>query len=217
MNADASDPHANQPVLTTGAALAEAAGAAILLHGRGANAADILGLAEVVGRADIAWLAPDAAGHVWYNSRFMAPGVREEPHYASAHRLVGRLVSEVVKAGVPAGKLAIMGFSQGACLALDFVARNPRRYGAAIALSGGLIGERIAPGDYTGSLDGTPVFLGVSDVDAHIPLKRVQESAAILKALGGAVTLSVYPGAPHTIVNDEVEKVRVFLDRMTAG
>lgn len=216
MDQPRNDPHAGQPVLASGAPLAAAKAAMILLHGRGANAADILGLADVIDRPGFAYLAPDAAGNAWYRNPFMAPAVRSEPHLASALRLVARLVAEAGDAGIPPERVAVLGFSQGGCLALEFAARNPRRYGAVVGLSAGLIGERIAPEDYSGSLDGTPVFIGCSDVDPFIPLERVEQSAAIMKQLGGAVTQRTYPGAPHTIVPDEIEHIRRIADKMLA-
>jgi predicted esterase len=214
--AQGNDPHRDQPVLTAGAALNEAAGAMILVHGRGANAADILGVANVLRRPDLAYLAPEAAGHVWYPRPFMTPTEGNEPWLASALATVGRLVAHIEDAGIPTRRIAILGFSQGACLSLEFAARNARRYGGVLALSGGLIGETVDAARYPGSLDGTPVFLGCSDVDPFIPLARVQESTATMKKLGGDVVERIYPGAPHSIVPDEVEQVRRILDRMSA-
>lgn len=210
------DIHAAQPVLAAGESLDAARGAMIMIHGRGANAPDILGLARLVDRPGMAYLAPDAAGHVWYQSPFMSPGVRQDPGLPSALGVIQRLMAAAGEAGLPPERVALLGFSQGACLALEFAARNPRRYGAIIALSGGLIGERIAAADYSGSLDGTPVFLGCSDVDPFIPLQRVQDTAAIMGGLGAAVTLRIYPNAAHTIVNDEIDHIRAILDKMLA-
>jgi predicted esterase len=210
----AADPHAEQPVLTAGAPLAEARGAMIMLHGRGANAADIIGLEQVIDRPQIAYLAPDAAGHAWYPRPFMTPAAGNEPYLTSAKNAVARLIAEAGAAGIPPERVAILGFSQGACLGLEFAARNPRRYGAVLALSGGLIGEGIAPEDYAGSLAGTPVFIGCSDVDPHIPLARVQESVVVMAHLGGDVTERIYPGATHTIVADEMAHVRRLVDLM---
>ena len=173
-------------------------------------------LARLVDRPGMAFLAPDAAGHVWYQSPFMSPGVRRDPGLPSALALIQRLIAAAGEAGVPPERVALLGFSQGACLSLEYAARNPRRYGAVLALSGGLIGETIAAGDYAGSLDGTPVFLGCSDVDPFIPLARVQETAAIMEGLSGAVTLRIYPNAAHTIVNDEIDHIRAILDKMLA-
>lgn len=212
----ATDPHRGQPVLTAGAPLAEAQGAVILLHGRGADAADIIGLARVIERPGLAYLAPDAAGHAWYPKPFMTPAADNEPWLSSAKGVVAHLIAEVGLAGIPHERTALIGFSQGACLSLEFAARNPRRYGAVIALSGGLIGDAIPTSAYAGSLAGTPVFVGCSDVDPFIPLARVQESAAVMAHLGAEVTERIYPHAAHTIVPDEIEHARRILDGMAA-
>jgi predicted esterase len=210
----ATDPHRGQPVLAAGAPLAEARGAVIMLHGRGADAADIIGLARVIDRPGIAFLAPDAAGHAWYPRPFMTPAAGNEPWLTSAKGVVAHLIAEIGLAGIPLERTALIGFSQGACLALEFAARNPRRYGAVIALSGGLIGDAIPTSAYAGSLAGTPVFIGCSDVDPFIPLARVQESAVVMAHLGGEVTERIYPHAAHTIVPDEVEHIRRIVDGM---
>jgi predicted esterase len=145
------------------------------------------------------------------------PVAGNQPWLASAIAVIDRLIADVGAAGIPPEWVALLGFSQGACLSLEYAARNPRRYGAVLALSGGLIGERITAGDYSGSLAGTPVLLGCSDVDPFIPLDRVVESAAIMKGLGGVVTERIYPGAPHTIVPDEIDHVRRILDSIGPG
>jgi predicted esterase len=212
MNPADDDPHRNQPVLTAGAEPANAKAAVIMIHGRGAGAADIIGLAEIIDRPALAYLAPEAMRRVWYPNPFMMPVAGNQPWLASAIAVIDRLIAEVGAAGIPPERVALLGFSQGACLSLEYAARNPRRYGAVLALSGGLIGERITASDYSGSLAGTPVLLGCSDVDPFIPLDRVVESAAIMKGLGGVVTERIYPGAPHTIVPDEIDNVRRILD-----
>jgi predicted esterase len=211
-----SDPHRGQPVLRAGADFGAAKAAMIMLHGRGADAADILGLSEVIGRSDIVYVAPEAAGHSWYPYSFLSPVERNEPGRSSALGVISLLVRTLGEAKLPPEKIAILGFSQGACLATEFVARNPRRYGGAFALSGGLIGETINPEDYTGSLEGTPVFLGCSDIDPHIPVERVKQSAEILRGLGGAATETIYPGMGHTIVEDEIAHVRRIVEAMVS-
>lgn len=208
---DQSDPHKDQPVLQAGADLSAAKGAMILLHGRGANAADILSLAELFERPDIAYLAPGAAANSWWPHPFLAPIARNEPYRSSALGVVAALVARLSEEGVPAERVVIAGFSQGACLALEFAARHPRRYGGVLAFSGGLMGSEINPEDYEGSLGGTPVFIGCSDVDPHIPLRRVEETAEIIRRLGGEVTLRIYPGMGHTINEDEVTNAREIL------
>ena len=210
------DPHRGQPVLEAGAPLAEAAGVVIMVHGRGADAADIIGLASAVDRPKLAYLAPDAAGHVWYPRPFTAPQATNQPYLGSALNLIGRIFADLAEGGIPAERVLLLGFSQGACLSLEYAARNPRRYGGVAALSGGLIGDAIVPTSYPGSLAGTPVFLGCSDVDQFIPLGRVHESTAAMKHLGGDVTERIYRGGAHTIVQDEIENVQRILDRMVS-
>jgi predicted esterase len=213
---DPYDPHRGQPVLRAGADFGLAKAAVIMLHGRGADAADILGLSEVIGRKDIVYVAPEAAGHSWYPYSFLSPVTRNEPGRSSALGVVSLLVRTLGEAKLPPEKIAILGFSQGACLAAEFVARNPRRYGGAFALSGGLIGETIKPEDYSGSLADTPIFVGCSDVDPHIPVERVKQSAEILRGLSGAVTETIYPGMGHTIVDDEIGHVRRIVGTMVS-
>ena len=202
------DPHAGQPVLSAGAPLAEARAAMLLLHGRGASADDILRLADEWDAPGMAFLAPQAAGGSWYPQRFLAPLAANEPWLSSALARVGAVLAQITAAGVPLDRTILLGFSQGACLALEFAARNARRYGGVAGLSGGLIGPDDAPRDYAGSLAGTPIFLGCSDVDFHIPRERVQESRRVLAALGGDVTERLYPGMGHTINRDEIAAVQ---------
>jgi len=212
---DPGDPHRGQPVLQAGADLAEAKAAMIMLHGRGADAADIIGLSRIIAESEIAYLAPEAASHTWYPYSFLAPVEDNEPGRRSALGVIGGLIAEAGKAGtLPPERIALLGFSQGACLALEYAARNPRRYGAVLALSGGLIGEAVTRDDYGGSLDRTPVFVGCSDVDPHIPLERVKRSAEIMRALDADVTERIYPGMAHTIVEDEVAHVRRIVASM---
>jgi predicted esterase len=189
----------------------------IMIHGRGANAADILSLSDVFGRRDIACFAPEANGHTWYPRPFTAPVDQNEPHLSSALRAIARLLAEIARGGILPHKVVLLGFSQGACLALTFAARNPMRFGGVVALSGGLIGASPNPAEFTGSLAGTPVFIGCSDVDPHIALARVQRSTEIMRGLGGEVTEHIYPGLGHTINEDEVENVRAILDQLTAA
>lgn len=211
---DPANPHKGQPVLHAGAGLDEASAAVIMLHGRGADAANILSLAKNFGRPDIAFLAPEAAGNTWYPQSFLAPVSENEPGRTSALELIADILGLLITREILPERIALLGFSQGACLALEFAARQPDRYGAVVALTGGLIGAAIDPADYPGSLEGTPVFIGSSDVDPHIPLDRVRESTAVLQAMGGDVTERIYPGMGHTINEDEVEHVRALIDRM---
>jgi predicted esterase len=206
------DIHGGQRVLRAGAELGKARGAAILIHGRGATAGSILGLAEALARPDFHYLAPQAAGNTWYPYPFMEPRGANEPHLSSALLRMLRLVEELGAAGMPAERVAIIGFSQGACLASDFAVRHPRRYGGIGVLSGGLIGSTIDPEDYVGSLAGTPVFVGCSDVDGHIPVERVKLTSAILGGLGASVTERIYPGMGHSVNEDEIAHLQAMLD-----
>lgn len=207
----AEDPHAGQPVVARGRPLEEADAAVVLLHGRGASAQDILTLADAIGRPDFAYLAPQAFGDTWYPYGFMQPTERNEPWLSSALEFVGRVVERVNDAGIGTDHMLLLGFSQGACLTLEYVARHARRYGGVAALTGGLIGPDGAPRDYAGSLDGTPIFIGSADPDPHIPVQRVEESAAVLASMGAAVTTRIYPGMGHTVSEDELEHVRALM------
>jgi phospholipase/carboxylesterase len=198
-------------VLTSGAPLDRARAAVVLLHGRGGTAEDILSLADALEAPDLAWVAPQAPGHTWYPLSFLAPIAQNEPALSRALATVGSVVGSIAQAGAPAERTVLMGFSQGGCLVLEYAARNARRYGAIVGLSAGLIGPPDTPRDYRGSLAATPVFLGCSDVDGHIPLWRVQESTRVLLALGAEVTERIYPGMGHTINDDEIAHVRRML------
>ena len=203
--------HQNQPVVRGGRPLAEAESAMILVHGRGASAENITDLADLLPHPGMAYLAPQAANDTWYPYSFMNPMEQNEPYLSSALARLESLVAEVEAAGIPAEKIVLAGFSQGACLASEFAARNARRYGGLLLFSGGLIGPPGTARSYDGSLDGTPVFIGCSDVDFHIPLERVRETTAVLTELGAAVTEKIYPGMDHTIIQDEIDQARHLL------
>jgi len=205
------DPHDGQPLLASGAPLATARAAMIMVHGRGASAEDILTLAPAFGRSDVAYLAPQASGGTWYPFGFMSPIERNEPGISSGMRTIERVRARIAAAGIPAERTFFLGFSQGACLTTEYVARHAGRYGGVAGLSGGLIGPDGTPRDYAGSLDGTPVFLGCSDVDGHIPAERVRETADVLRRLGGEVTMRLYPGMGHSINADEIAAVKSML------
>jgi predicted esterase len=205
------DVHANQPVLRAGPAFSDARLVAILLHGRGAGAEDILGLSRGFTAPDVAYLAPQAADHTWYPYSFLAPLERNEPNLSSALRLIDHLLEDLQQQNVSLDKVALLGFSQGACLALEFAARHARRYAAVAALSGGLIGPPGTSRDYAGGLHGTPVFIGCSDVDPHVPVERVNESAEVLRRIGAVVDERVYPGMGHTLNEDEIGAVDALL------
>lgn len=207
-------PHQNQEVLRAGRPLAEARAAMILLHGRGASASDILELGILLGGDQFALLAPQAANNTWYPYSFLAPIANNEPYLTSALQTVADLVNQVEAAGIPAGKIILAGFSQGACLTSEFAARNARCYGGLLLFSGGLIGPPGTPRDYPGSLGGTPVFIACSDIDAHIPLARVHETTETLTTLGANVTEEIYPGMGHTIIREELAQAQKIVDTM---
>jgi predicted esterase len=174
-------------------------------------AADILALAPELGVPGFAFVAPQAAGNTWYPYSFLAPLASNEPWLTSALKAVGRAFARVTAAGIPPERTLLLGFSQGACLTLEYVARHAQRYGGVAGLSGGLIGPDHTPRDYAGSLSGTPVFLGCSDVDPHVPASRVEESAEVLRRLGADVTARLYAGMGHTVNADELEAVRSMM------
>jgi phospholipase/carboxylesterase len=206
--------HQGQPLRQQGAPLGQATAAMVLVHGRGASAADILTLADELPHPSFSYLAPQAAGGTWYPNRFTAPLASNEPWLSSALQVLAETLAKVEQAGIPPERTVLLGFSQGACLALEFAARNARRYGGVVGLSGGLIGPDGTPRDYAGSLARTPVFLGCSDVDFHIPVGRVHESAEVLRRLGAEVDERIYPGMGHTVNLDELDAVRAILGRI---
>jgi phospholipase/carboxylesterase len=213
------DLHEGQPVLTSGPALGEGAGVMILVHGRGAGPESMAELARAHGVQGFTLLAPAAARNTWYPNSFLAPVDQNEPWLSSALGVLEALTDRVLAAGVPSERLVFMGFSQGACLASEFVRRTPRRYGALVAYSGGIIGPMgttwsLEPADLPGSLDGTPVFLGCSDVDHHIPVERVRETDRVFRAMGADVEMRIYPGMGHLVNRDELGFVKGLLERV---
>lgn len=206
------DPHRDQPVLLAGAPPAEAAGALVLLHGRGASAQDMLALARDLDRPRFAWYVPEAAGRQWYPYSLLEKLERNQSYLNSGLALLKRVLGRIEAVPVPAERVVWLGFSQGACLALEFAVRNARRYGGVVALSGGLLGPEGTPREYPGSLDGTPLFLASGDMDPHIPKRRVDESEAVLTRLGARVTRRVYQGLGHSTNPDEIAAVRAMLD-----
>src|SRR2546428_10174952 len=206
-------PHQGQPVMTAGEPLNRARAAMVMVHGRGASAESILDLAVELHQPGFAYLAPQAAGDTWYPYSFLAPLARNEPGLSSGLAAIANVLAQHAQSCIPLERTMLVGFSQGACLVLEFVARNARRYGGVAGLSGGLIGPGGTPRGYPGSLAGTPVFLGCSDVDFHVPRERVQLSAQLLQRLGGNVTMRLYPGMGHTVNQDEVD----FMQGMMAA
>lgn len=211
------DLHGRQPVLSAGQPLGRARAAMIMLHGRGAGAQDILGLADALAHPGFAYLAPEAAGGSWYPYGFLSPIEHNEPYLSSALETIAGLLQNLEEAGMGAKQTMLLGFSQGACLALEFAARHARRYGGVAALSGGLIGPEGTSWDSRGSLSGTPILLACSDHDPHIPRDRVLESADVLRRMGGNVTARLYPELGHTINEDELRRVRAMMDELTPG
>lgn len=216
------DPHENLPVRAAGASLSEAAAAVVMLHGRGATAESILSLADVFDVEGIAYRAPQASNRTWYPNSFLAPLEANEPHLSSALRAVGRVLASLTSEGLEPARIVLLGFSQGACLASEFAARHPQRYGGLVLYSGGLIGNVQREGepphdkafDYDGSLQETPAFVGCSDRDPHIPPERVDQTAHVLQQLGADVTKRIYAGMGHTINDDEIAFARRLLTRL---
>ena len=203
--------HEGTIVATLGTPLADADTAVVMIHGRGDSAQGILGLAPAFAVDGPAFVAPEARNNTWYPQSFLAPFESNEPWLTSALESLGKVLAEVEAAGIPPKKTVLVGFSQGACLASEYVARNPQRYGGVAVLSGGLIGPEGTSRDYEGSLAGTPVFLGCSDIDFHIPVERVHESAEVLERMGADVTKKIYPNFGHSVNQDEVDYVREML------
>jgi phospholipase/carboxylesterase len=207
-----SSPHQNARVFESGLPLSEGRFAIILLHGRGGSAQEVLHLGQALKLEDVTFLAPEAAGHSWYPNSFMAPVASNEPWLSSALALIDSLVVRCQQAGIGTAKLAILGFSQGACLATEYVARYPRHYGALIALTGGLIGPLEAELHHDGSLAGTTALLSSGDPDPHVPWSRVEASAKELIAMGASVHLQRHPGRPHTILGEEINDARKLME-----
>jgi predicted esterase len=208
------DPHAGLPVLQAGAPLGDGRGVVVMVHGRGAGPANILDLVPRLDHPDFTYLAPTAAGRTWYPHSFMADTASNEPWLSSALRAVARVVTGVAERGVPKDRIVLLGFSQGACLTSEFAAAHAARYGGVIVFSGGLIGPPGTAWSYPGAFDGTPVFLGVSDVDAHVPRARVEETSVVLTRMGASVDMRIYPGMGHVVNDDEISAARALLDRV---
>lgn len=191
-------------IVSGGQPLESAKKVLILIHGRGATAEDILGLGNVLDVNDYALLAPQATNYTWYPQSFLAPVKMNEPWLSSAIALIDSVVNDLVQQGKTHEKIYFAGFSQGACLTLEYITRNARRWGGAAAFTGGLIGDRIYEENYNGDFGGTPIFVGSSDPDPHVPVERVQTSVEILRRMNATVTEKIYPGIGHTIITDEI-------------
>ena len=210
-----SGPHQNQPLKRYGAPLEKADAVMIMVHGRGATPESMFPLADAFNRPEVHYIAPAAANHTWYPHSFLAPVEKNEPGITSGLLAIRQIVAMLNKSGIPHRKIILLGFSQGACLALEFAARHPQRYGGVAGLSGGLIGPEVNTDDYGGDLKGTPVFLGCSTVDPHIPKERVDETASILTKLHARVTRKLYEGMGHTVNEDEIDRVEKMIGKTT--
>lgn len=209
-----SGPHQGQEVVTAGTPLDSAEAVVILIHGRGATARSIVQMGQEIHEDGLALLAPQAAGNTWYPQSFLAPVEQNEPGRTSGLEVIADLVETSNESGIPTEKILLLGFSQGACLASEFVARNPRRYGGLAALSGGLIGEAVDPGAFEGDLEGTPIFVGCSDVDPHIPIERVHVTTETFERLNGVVNERIYEGMGHGVNEDEIAAISDLIDSL---
>lgn len=210
-------PHEDQAVATAGPPPSEADAAMILVHGRNASPESILPLADLFRNDGVSYLAPAAAGNAWYPFGFMEETERNEPGISSGLQVLAGLVDRLEREGMPTSRVVLLGFSQGACLASEFAVRNARRFGGVVAYSGGLIGPPGTTWEYPGDFEDTPVFLGCSDVDAHIPRARVDESEEVFARMGADVTKRIYPGMGHTVNEDEIDFTRTLLRRLTGA
>lgn len=209
-------PHQGWPVFRKGEPLESAKAAMIMIHGRGATAQDILSLVDEIHTEGFAYLAPQASGYTWYPYSFLAPIDQNEPGLSSGLQVINELLAEIQAAGIPPERTMILGFSQGACLTLEYTARHARRYGGIVGLTGGVIGPQSTPRDYPGSLEGTPIFVGSSDPDPHIPIARVKETVIVLEGMGAQVEARLYPGMAHMINQDETAYVRGMMENLVA-
>ena len=194
-------------VLLKGKKLGEAEKVLVMLHGRGATAEDILSLAEYLKVSEFTLLAPQATGNTWYPNSFLAPPYTNEPWLSSAISLIDDITDDINDNGIHDSNIFYLGFSQGACLTLEYVTRNATRYGGVIAFTGGLIGDKIYEQNYSGDFGMTPIFIGTSDPDPHVPVQRVQDSVKILRGMNAQVTENIYKNMGHTINEDEIEIV----------
>ena len=194
-------------VLLKGSKLGEAERVLVMLHGRGASAEDILSMADYLNVQTFTLLAPQATGNTWYPNSFLAPPYTNEPWLSSAISLIEDITDDITAKGIDYNHIFFLGFSQGACLTLEYVTRNAKRYGGVVAFTGGLIGDRIYEQNYTGDFGSTPVFIGTSDPDPHVPVQRVHDSVKILKEMNAQVTEKIYKNMGHTINEDEIEIV----------
>jgi predicted esterase len=214
VGASESDPHAGQPVALAGLPLDEAGRAVVMIHGRGAAPRNILDLVPRLDRPRFSYVAPAAANHTWYPFSFLEPLQRNEPYLTSALKRLERVLGDITRAGIPAQRIVLLGFSQGACLAAEFAYRHAERFGGAVLFSGGLIGQPGTTWPATRSVTRMPVFLGCSDVDAHVPKWRVDETADVFSHMAADVTKRIYPGLGHVICDNEILAAQSLLDQV---
>ncbi len=212
---DFNTPHQNQPVAVTGADIDEATKAMIMIHGRGATAQSILGLSkEFKNTENFVFLAPQASGNTWYPYSFLAPRDHNQPGVDSGLQTITDIILKLNEQGISNENIFLLGFSQGACLASEFAVRNPDKYAGVVALSGGIIGDSININEYMGDLKETPLFMGCSDIDAHIPVQRLDETEKVFKKLGASVQKNIYPGMGHLVNEDEIRHIQELTDRL---
>jgi predicted esterase len=212
-----SDPHADQPVSVAGLPLGESGRAVVMVHGRNASPRNILDLVPRLDRPGFSYLAPAAANNTWYPFSFLEQVAKNEPYLTSAINRLEAVVAEITAAGIPPERIALLGFSQGACLVSEFAYRHAQRFGALVVFSGGLIGPRGTTWETSRSFRGTPVFLGCSDIDAHVPQWRVDETAIVFGQMDADVTKRIYPGMGHLVVDDEILAAQSLLNQMSAS
>lgn len=211
----AADPHAGQPIVQAGAPLGQARAAVIMVHGRNAAPENILDLVPSLARPTLTYLAPAAAGRTWYPYSFMADIATNEPGLSSALRMLEGLVERIEAAGVPKSKIVMLGFSQGACLTSEFAVRHAARFGGFVIFTGGAIGPAGTTWNYPGGFGGTPIFMGCSDHDMHVPEPRVRETAAVFARMGAIVDTRIYPGMGHAVNDDEIAAAQGILDTVS--
>ena len=211
---DQSDPHADQPVAVAGLPLAESGRAVVMIHGRNASPRNILDLVPRLDRPGFSYVAPAAANNTWYPFSFLEHVAKNEPYLTSALSRLERVFADIQAAGISRERIALLGFSQGACLAAEFAYRHAERFGGVVLFSGGLIGPPGTTWHSSRSFSGTPVFLGCSDIDAHVPQWRVDESADVFHRMEAVVTKRIYPGMGHLVSDDEIRAAQSLLDQM---
>ena len=192
-------------IVTAGIPVEQAKSALIMIHGRGASAQSMVPLSNYLDLKDAAIFAPQAMNHSWYPTSFIAPVEQNQPALDSALEMIGGLVTDIINAGIAADRIYFMGFSQGACLTLEYVTRNAEKYAGVIAFTGGLIGKELQAKNYQGDFGQTTVLITTSDPDPHVPLKRVKETGGIMEKMNARLHVVAYPGKQHTITNEEID------------